>query len=222
MQKNIFLFGYMGSGKSSIAKKMEEEYGYVVYSFASEVKSIATMILGRAIDKKTDRLLLQQVGQYLKKGTAFLTNEERATIKEWGNSKKFIDYCFNKTENGGIFSPEYFAQKLFNNFSFQKNFLAGNVVVDDMRFKVEQNYAYKIQREKGIPTFQVYVNVPEVIRRERLIKRDGGISEEGFKDPFDSEKDIIEMHSDYQYFFGYEERPVKDIAIEIYMASIKE
>jgi len=52
-----------GAGKTTLARMLVEEYGFVRLSFAKQVKSFASSILSRPIDKKRDRRFLQMLGE---------------------------------------------------------------------------------------------------------------------------------------------------------------
>ena len=57
--KNVYVVGFMGAGKDTVADYLIKKYGLVSARFASHLYSIATNYLGM---KSKDRLLLQTIG----------------------------------------------------------------------------------------------------------------------------------------------------------------
>lgn len=65
---NILLSGKMGAGKTALATMLKGQLGYVPVSLASSLKEEAVRLIGRPIDKKTDRRFLQLFGQACRDG----------------------------------------------------------------------------------------------------------------------------------------------------------
>lgn len=61
----IAICGKIASGKTTLANKLCEAYGFQKFSFAAKVKEVATEICGMHPDKK-DRRLLQTIGHGLR------------------------------------------------------------------------------------------------------------------------------------------------------------
>lgn len=59
MKNRIIIIGKMGSGKTTMAKKLVEECGFIKFSLADKVKDIAKDLFRM---KAKDRILLQQIG----------------------------------------------------------------------------------------------------------------------------------------------------------------
>jgi len=64
----IALSGKAGSGKSTIAKQLEVEYGFLRFSFASKLKKIcaSTFPSFENLHKEEQRIILQRVGAYFR------------------------------------------------------------------------------------------------------------------------------------------------------------
>lgn len=60
---NLALAGYMGSGKTTLARHLCGRYGYSRRSFADPLKAIYEELTGRPIDKARDRQHIQALGQ---------------------------------------------------------------------------------------------------------------------------------------------------------------
>src|SRR5688572_19206060 len=59
---NIAFCGYMGSGKTTYAKRLVEQYGYTRMSFADPLKAQYEQLVGRELDKGRDRPHIQALG----------------------------------------------------------------------------------------------------------------------------------------------------------------
>lgn len=190
--KNIALIGYMGSGKSTVADILVKEHGYIKFSFGSEVKYIAKLILGRDINKEIegDRELLQNIGQIFK-GV-----QSDKDIQGWINiSSKFKYYYDLNIYNFGRY--DYFAQKLMKDDDFQFAFSEGRAVIDDLRFGIEQAYLFKASWQwfmnyDFIKTIRV--NSPLELCKLRLLDRDKNFKESWFENQ--SEKEFIKLGYD--------------------------
>lgn len=191
--KNISLIGYMGSGKSTVADILVKEHGYTKFSFGSEVKYIAKLILGRDVNKEIegDRELLQNIGQIFK-GV-----QSDKDIQGWINiSSKFKYYYDMNLYNFGRY--DYFVQKLMKDNDFQFAFSEGKAVIDDMRFGIEQAHLLKAswqwyQDYNFIQTIKV--NSPLELCKLRLLDRDKNFKEEWFENQ--SEKEFLKLGYDY-------------------------
>lgn len=191
--KNIALIGYMGSGKSTIAEILVKEHGYTKFSFGSEVKYIAELILGRKVNKEIegDRELLQDIGQIFK-GV-----QSEKDIQWWiDRSSKFKYYYDLNIYNFGRY--DYFAEKLTKDNDFQYAFSEGRAIIDDMRFGIEQAYLFKTswwwyQDYDFIKTIKV--NSPLELCKLRLLDRDKNFKEEWFENQ--SEKEFMKLGYDY-------------------------
>ena len=67
-KQNLLLVGKMGSGKSTLAQLLCQTYGYVCVPLAASLKQEAKRLIGRDLDKKTDRRFLQLFGQACRDG----------------------------------------------------------------------------------------------------------------------------------------------------------
>ena len=187
---NILLKGSLGSGKSTIATELENSWGYKKFSIARPVKEMTEILLKRKIDKKTDRTLLQQVGQYFK------TSLDQIHLFN-PNFVKYIDDSLNDNEQFKEYYEKY-KKYLFDTDCWlnilsesDPNFIhylkKGKVVIDDVRFLNEPKYINKINQDTII--VQVEANLNTI--RERCIARDGLFNPEWLEDISEKEKDLI-------------------------------
>lgn len=165
---NIGIFGNPGSGKTVLAQNLEREYGYKILSFATPLKKIGESLLGRKINKAKDRLFIINLSEILK---GYHPINDELTYHACGVVDEYSVSCtalqlnlalekFNLLE---IFGKEYFFVK-----ALIDKIGSDNYVIDDLRFK------YEYDTMKAFEFKFVYLDAPEDVCEERLIKRDGG------------------------------------------------
>lgn len=222
MRKNIVLIGEIASGKTTIANKLKELYGYNVYSFATELKYIFQLIYKRPVDKSIDREKMQYLGQIIKKKFKEHTVEDKQQFLFYLQSQDFYDYFMeNKNE---FFVNRYFANKLDINPNFFKDKIARNVCIDDMRYSIEQTDVFNYKDN----TYFAYLDVDKTLRYERILKRDYKNSNKSLSDieqeimsylEHSSEKGIQNLHYDKKYKIDFD-TDLHQIAVQIYLDAI--
>ncbi len=191
--KNLSIISGIGGGKTTISSHLVKKLGYTKFSVADEVKMIAKMILGRDLDKGTDRTLLQQIGQYLKVPAGKLTKEMWEKIDDWIlDDGDFAEYYIDNAEE--IFNPNFYINKLFEKEEFKSLFKDGNTVIDDMRFINEADkFRNKGRNEYDFTSSRIIkIDVPEEIRIKRILARDKTFNPEWLKDSSEAEWDLIQ------------------------------
>jgi cytidylate kinase len=229
MRKNIVLIGEIASGKTTIAKKLSEMYGYEVFSFATELKNIFKMIYKRDIDKSLDREKIQYLGQILKKNYQLFTDMDREHISFYIQSKEFFEYFMrNKNE---LFHLDFFANKLDLNINFHKAKIQNNAGIDDMRYIREQNIVFPHKNKNALNNvYYAYLDVDILTRYERVLKRDYQNCidksqkeiEEEILNSFQNvaEKEIQQLFYHKKYKVNYD-TDITELASQIYLDSQK-
>lgn len=198
MEKKIGLaaFGPIGSGKTFTAQKIKEIYGEraEIFSFANPLKAFAEEMLGRPINKATDRLFVSHVGQGI-----------RSDILKFMGPDYLKEFLFQST-NIEMFSTEHEHLEFRNRIRLGvKKFTSNNpswgklnfwvellieeinnsnceiAIVDDLRFKAE----YDALCDAGFNF--VKMQCPENLRVARIIARDGKYNPETEQHPSELE-----------------------------------
>lgn len=171
---NVSLIGFCGSGKSSVAKYLQDNHNFNKFSFAEELKTLAELMLGRKIDKAIDRAFLQDLGQILKKSPENMSVNDQKVMQNWFNNEIFFKYW--QKNHKDMFKNNFYAKKLFEEKAWDYLQNGSKVVIDDMRFQVEANYAktywFKIVR----------LNASKELCANRCLRRDGNFSTKTFDD----------------------------------------
>ena len=196
---NIALKGLMGSGKTTASDILVKERSLIKCSFGTEVKYIASLILGREINKSMDgdRELLQDIGEVFKGEKSY-----QPFLDKWMASKDFTSYYLANVDDFG--EPYYFAKKLCEQCDFLKDFEENKVVIDDIRYAIE--YAYLITKSVEIfgnsnNILSVEVVLPKSLCIKRLKERDNLFKESYFDR--ESEKQFNTIFTD-GYFVNYD------------------
>ena len=223
MRKNIVLIGEIASGKTTIANKLKELYGYNVYSFATELKSIFQLIYKRPVDKSIDREKMQYLGQIIKKRFKEHTVEDKQQFLFYLQSQDFYDYFMKHCND--FFHESFFTNKLSLNYKFHIDQLNNNVTLDDMRFKVEQKDIFSYGKSFKNNVYFAYLDVDKTLRYERILKRDYKNSNKSLSDieqeimiylEHSSEKEIQNLHYDRKYKIDFD-TDLHQIAVQIYL-----
>ena len=157
----IAIAGSAGSGKDTLADLLVERDGYRKASFAAALKVVVRNILGREINKATDRELLVDTGEYFK---GIGIHEYPEKYKHLQPGLQIGRFLADKTHLYPYFyTQEFWARLLADSINDDSKW-----VVADMRFESELNSIKAI----GGATLALYV--PRRIREERLKARDGG------------------------------------------------
>ncbi|MEB3285820.1 MAG: hypothetical protein VKN33_11085 [Candidatus Sericytochromatia bacterium] len=195
----IGIAGPMGAGKTTLANTLVASHQFRRMSLADPLRYLTTLLLGRAIDKKVDRGVLQRVGG-------------AARSAEW----KDIDTPLESARQERVAAlaahifpgaaPEQVAalyRALYREgYSYgwgAENYWLGRwqrdhargprpVVVDDLRFPIEGNFLAR----KGF--FLVMLDVPLEERKRRIISRDGLWDPAWSHDPTEAVADQIPAH----------------------------
>jgi dephospho-CoA kinase len=233
----IAFTGPIGSGKTTAAKVVLDllpaSEGRMI-SFAAPLKELAVKLLGRPIDKKTDRKFLQALGmgmrsdvlkdmgfdvlvKYLdshnpeldsrsrwvspyKDATANKIHQdalcEMIDVRQKLSKAALLDFCFANPTWG---NPKFWADKVREKLAALEAEGVRIVASDDMRFFNE--YLAVCQ---GFGLKSVRLEVPEEVRRARLVERDGAFNPHMDNDvselehkfiPFEAKFDTSEDHA---------------------------
>lgn len=171
---NLSIIGFCGSGKSSVAKYLQDNHKFNKFSFAEELKMLAELMLRRPINKAVDRAFLQNLGQILKKSPENMSMNDPKILQEWFNNDMFFKYW--QKNHKDMFKHNFYAKKLFEEKAWDCLQNGSSVVIDDMRFQVEANYAktywFKIVR----------LNASKELCASRCLRRDGKFNSQTFDD----------------------------------------
>jgi dephospho-CoA kinase len=163
--RNIALIGPLAAGKSTIAKYLEENYGYKVFPMARFLKKLAVEMLGRPINKETDRVFLQKLGNNLRTEWKNLSEEDKELYAEWLGNQAFRQFVSENSEE--LFTDTLWINLQQNDLEFQQYVAKGKAAVDDMRYCNEGGWWIDI-----IGGLVVFLDVPEEVVIERLKSRD--------------------------------------------------
>lgn len=190
---NIAIIGGMATGKSSVAKLLEDKYRYKTFHFAKELKDLASGYLrekyGRGIDKKNDRQLLQNIGTLYKIPYDHRTQEQHElhdSIASTLTGKEFnlkANKLYHRLKYDSKNINLFWVELLFQNKEFMQYLKKGKVVIDDMRFPYEATAFEKLVNSIDKKTNKVQI-IPKIIelscsfekRVERLQSRDGSFN----------------------------------------------
>jgi adenylate kinase family enzyme len=203
---NLSILGYMGSGKTSIAKRFVERYNYVEHSFAQELKDIAEIFLGRKIDKAIDRPLLVQMSYIMKNINTKLYGDDKILLQEILKNPELKQY-WNKHKYK-IHREYFFPYILCNKEQFKKSSNEGKSIIHDMRFKIEPHTLKHFNMDFKM----VRLDVPREICEMRLFKRDGYVDPSWFDN--DSEQEWKTIKADVVIRHAYTKK-IDEIVGEI-------
>jgi ribosomal protein S16 len=195
----IGLAGAMGAGKTTVADLLVQEHRYTRLSFADPIRYLSCTLLGRPINKQTDRSAMQRIGRSARspewQGIDTPFEEARA-----GRVAKLAEFIFPGADaaqkahlerilyqeryayNWG--RPDYWIQR----WTLEYRRSAGPVVVDDCRFPEEGEFLARL----GF--FSVRLDVPLEERKRRIIQRDGAWDPAWSDDPTEKNVDKIPVH----------------------------
>jgi hypothetical protein len=182
VNKNLIaICGHAGSGKDSLAASLIP-YGYENIKFSQPVKDFVTELLGREIDKKTDRNLIIDVSWYMKghKVADLMKKYEHLDLYRKAN-----DWVNRLETPKNLFFTDFFWADL----TLRQLKEGGKYVFTDIRLPSERD---RVMVMGGV---FVRVNVPRPICEERLNQRDGGFSAQIWETAF--EKSFLEW--DYHF-----------------------
>lgn len=145
MKDKVIIVGQMGTGKTTIAEKLSQEYGHVQVALATSVKEVERKLWG--FQEKKNRTRLQQIGCKMRE------IDKDVWIKSIMNKIQVLE---------GLYG--------FNRF-----------VIDDVRFLNEFYYFL----DKGWAV--IGLNTPIKIRRPRLEKAYGKVTEKQLNDVSETE-----------------------------------
>jgi hypothetical protein len=168
----------MGAGKTTVANALAATRRYRRLSFADPLRYLTTLLLGRPIDKKTDRGVLQRVGGAARSpawqgiDTPLEPARQERVVALAAHLfpgapaervRALHDALYLEGYAYGWGHPEYWIGR------WRRDHLRspGPVVVDDLRFPIEGDYL----RRLGF--FVVYLDVPLAERQRRIVERDG-------------------------------------------------
>ena len=223
MRKNIVLIGEIASGKTTIANKLKEIYGYNVYSFATELKYIFQLIYKRPIDKSIDREKIQYLGQIIKKRFREHTVGDKQQFLFYLQSQDFYDYFMKHCND--FFHESFFTNKLSLDYKFHNDQLNNNTTLDDMRFKVEQKDIFSYGKSFKNNVYFAYLDVDKTLRYERIIKRDYKHSNKSLNNieqeimsslNNESEQQIQDLYFDKKYKIDFD-TDLHQICTQIYL-----
>ncbi|MEB3330681.1 MAG: AAA family ATPase [Candidatus Sericytochromatia bacterium] len=174
----IGIAGPMGAGKTTVANALVAAHRYRRLSLADPLRYLTTLLLGRPIDKKTDRGVLQRVGGAARspawRGLDTPLEAARAERVEALATHLFPgappdrvqalhEALYGEGYAYGWGQPEYWLGR------WRRDHLRspGPVVVDDLRFPIEG------ERLRRLGFFVVYLEVPLEERQRRILERDG-------------------------------------------------
>lgn len=192
MKSNIAIIGSMGSGKTTIAQRLVQDFGYQKFSFAKEVKDIFNLIYKREINKGkgTDRETLQDIGRIFKLYKKDLQRDDYYKIQSWiQESQEFLKYFMkqlsaDELESALIFNPDFYLDTLFLDDTFENIMTDCNVVIDDMRFFNEGDYfkKWRTWNDKITRSVIIKLDCPQEVIEKRLIERDSKFDLNWLKD----------------------------------------
>lgn len=190
MKSNIAIIGSMGSGKTTIAQRLVQDFGYYEATFAKEVKYIFYLIHKRPINKAIDREELQDIGRILKIYKKDLQRDDYYKLQEWiQKSQEFLQYFMeqlsaDELDCALIFNPDFYLDTLFLDDEFDNQMSKGNVAIHDMRFFNEGDnfHQYKSWDDKIVRNIIIKLNCPQDVIEKRLIERDSKFDLNWLKD----------------------------------------
>lgn len=118
----IGVTGRVGEGKTSIAKHLEKNHGFIILSFGIYPKRAVASLFNIPMINLLDPKLKEQV------------------LPEWGMSPREILQIFATDCMRNHFSMDFWVRKLESDFT---NNLRGRVVIDDVRFKNEMDFIFQ-------------------------------------------------------------------------------
>ncbi|MEB3196993.1 MAG: hypothetical protein VKP62_07285 [Candidatus Sericytochromatia bacterium] len=196
---NIGIAGPMGAGKTTVAERLEAEHGYVRMSLATPLRYLSTLLLGRAIDKKVDRAVLQRVGGAARSPAwrGIDTPYEPARRERVDalahhlfpeappeRIEALYRALYQEGYAYGWGDPNYWLTRWRRDFLRQTK----PVVVDDLRFPIEGDWLGRC----GF--FLAFLEVPLAERQRRIIQRDGAWDPAWSLDATEALVDDIPIH----------------------------
>ena len=174
----IGLAGAMGAGKTTVANQLVDLHHYHRLSFADPIRYLTATLLGRPVEKKTDRPVLQRVGGAArnvqrKNLDTPLETARRERTHELANFifpdadperiEALYAALYEEGYSYGWGHEDYWIQRWYREYLRSPK----PVVLDDCRFPGEGLY---LQR---VGFFMVRLDVPLEERQRRVIQRDG-------------------------------------------------
>jgi dephospho-CoA kinase len=175
--KRIALYSRAAGGKTTQANLLAEEFGHTVIPLAKPLKMIAEELLGRKINKGTDRLFLIDLGKYIKN-----PKQENIELINFIQPKPIdivpkFELFQHKFEQAMIKTGlnEFNRDKdIFVNWLINEVDKYDSVIIDDLRFWNEVHGVQKV----GFKLVHLHCEFEECIRR--LKKRDGKNADTSF------------------------------------------
>ena len=168
----IAVTGPAGSGKDTLAENIVKHLGFTQSSFAAPLKKFCDEILGRPLDKGTERDFLIYVGEFLKGHDApypeILKRQPELVAKMMTQIFKLIQYEENLNDNFAF--EDYFWANIWGRDTEGGN----DIVISDIRFPAEFKYLRNLRGTKVV--FVELVSSREECEK-RLLQRDGKIPE---------------------------------------------
>jgi gluconate kinase len=168
----IAITGPAGSGKDTLAENIVKNLGYVQSSFAGPLKEFCEKVLGRPLDKGTERDLLIYVGEYLKGHKApfpeILKNNNQILLELSIQIALLVETQKNYYKN------KPFQDSFWAEIWAQETEAGIDTVISDIRFPAEFKYLRNQQNDEVV--FVELVSSRENCEK-RLLQRDGKIPE---------------------------------------------
>lgn len=195
----IALAGAMGAGKTTVANELVRTHLYHRLSFADPIRYLTQTLLGRPVEKKFDRPVLQKVGRAARspEWKSIDTPLEPARQERVASLAAFIfpeatperiqalyRVLYDEKFSYGWGQENYWIERWHHDYLRS----AKPVALDDCRFPVEGAY---LQR---LGFFVVRLDVPLPERQRRIIQRDGHWDDKWTNDPTELHVDEIPVN----------------------------
>lgn len=195
----IGIAGPMGAGKTTLANALVTGHQFRRMSLADPLRYLTTLLLGRGIDKRTDRGVLQRVGGAARSPdwSGIDTPLESARQERVAKLAAHIFPDAGPEQVAALYRALY--QEGYSYGWGAANYWLGRwtrdhargprpVVVDDLRFPIEGDFLAR----RGF--FLVMLDVPLEERQRRIIARDGSWDPAWSQDATEALADQIPAH----------------------------
>jgi len=191
----VSFFGSVLSGKTTHADILVDKYGFTKLSFATEIKEVGKIMLGREINKMTDRFFLIQLGDVMRgKGSTpdlhlWVCKNTKMKCYFEDNQQNFTQlfwYAMEKRNLQNIpLTDDFFVKWMETQIETNRD-----IVVDDLRFTKE----YDMLNTNGFKF--IYLTCPKSVIHRRAIQRDGGFDISVYNEPSEN------IHKNFDYNYG--------------------